>query len=281
MDAKQYALKAGDIFVLPDVTIRIKELIDDDSASMQDIAELINYDPGLTVQLLKIANSALYRFPNEIQTLNKAVQVIGTKSVYDLVIAYSVAKAFKDLDTKVIDLDRFWERSVSCALLAKYLADALSISESERLFVSGLLHNVGELVMVQENPDIAKACASLSQEDTPIKLQLKNLGFTYSDIGAELISHWGIPSSISKPIQRQHFGLSTAKSKDEKVIQLATILSLENIHSELYQDNSALAPELYEPLGFADEDIETALDFTNLHVMSVVQMFSPSAFAIY
>lgn len=281
MDAREYAQKAGDIFVLPDVTVRIKELIDDDSASMLDIAELINYDPGLTVQLLKIANSALYRFPSEIQTLERAVQVIGTKSVYDLVTAYSVAKAFKDIDMEVIDLDRFWERSVCCALLAKYLADALSMPESERLFVAGLLHNVGELVMVQANPDLAKRCTEITAQDTPLKLQIKHLGFTYADVGAELISLWGIPSTIYAPIQHQNFGISSAANKDQKVIQLATILSLENIYPELYQQNSSLAPELFEPLGFNMDDIQTSLDFTNLHAMSVIQLFSPSAFAIY
>lgn len=280
MDAIDYAQKAGDIFVLPDVAVRIKELIDDDTASMMDIAELINYDPGLTAQLLKIANSALYRFPSEIQTLNKAVQVIGTKSVYDLVTAYSVAKAFKNVDSDIIDLDRFWERSVCCSLMAKYLADALSLPESERLFVSGLLHNIGELVMVQAAPEIATFCSELTADNTPMKLQLRKLGFTYADIGAELIQYWGIPESIWKPIQVQHFGLHSAQNKDEKVIQLATILALENIYSHLYQENSALAPELFEPLGFKMDDIQTALDFTNLHAMSVIQLFSPNAFSV-
>jgi HD-like signal output (HDOD) protein len=155
MNAQDYAVNAGDIFVLPEVAIKVKKLIDDDATSMDDIAALINYDPAIMSQVLKISNSALYKFPNTITTVTKAIKVIGTRSIYDLVLAYGVSNAFKRLTPDIVDLDKFWEQGVSCALLCKYLAEEVGLIEPEKLFVCGLLHNIGELVLVQLNPEAA------------------------------------------------------------------------------------------------------------------------------
>ncbi len=114
----ELASQASEIFVLPDAVTRLKACMDDSAASIDDIGEIIAFDPGLTAQLLKVANSALYKFPNKIETISKALQVIGTRAAYDLALAYGISHAFKDVEAKIIDLDRFWEQSVSCGLLA-------------------------------------------------------------------------------------------------------------------------------------------------------------------
>ena len=193
MNVQEYAVNAGDIFVLPEAVIKVKQLIDDDATSMDDIAEVINYDPAIMSQVLKISNSALYKFPHTITTVTKSIQVIGTRSIYDLVLAYGVANAFKDIDPDSVDLEKFWEQAVSCALLCKYLAEEVGLKEPEKLFVCGLLHNIGELVLVQLNPEKRKNAASISSENTPLMLQKKHLGFSYSDISSELLKTLGDP----------------------------------------------------------------------------------------
>ena len=200
MKVQDYAVKADNVFVLPEAVTKIKQLIDDDATSMDDIAEVINYDPAIMSQVLKISNSALYKFPSTITTVSKAIQVIGTRSVYDLVLAYGVAYAFKDIDKEVIDLDKFWELGVNCALLAKYFAEELNIREPEKLFVCGLLHNLGELVLVQLNPEIAQEGTKIGPERRPFEIQKQCLGFCYTDISAELLKAWGIPEDISQII---------------------------------------------------------------------------------
>lgn len=280
MIATDYAKQANDVFVLPDAVLRIKQLIDDEAASMQDIADVITFDPALTTQVLKIANSALYKFPNQIESISKATQVIGTNSIYDLVIAYGVAKAFDALDTEVIDLDRFWEQSVFCALLAKYFADKLGIKESERLFVAGLLHNVGELVMVRFNPDMAKQCSQFNETITPAELQQKVMKATYADMGATLIRMWGLPEAIANPIARQHFSLHKANTVDEKIIQLSSVMALDNANQEIYGGNANLQLQMYEDLDLEVEDLSAALGYTNLQALSVFALFNPSSFTI-
>jgi HD-like signal output (HDOD) protein len=281
MNARDYAVNAGDVFVLPEAVIKIKQLIDDDATSMDDIAEVINYDPAIMSQVLKISNSALYKFPNTITTVSKAIQVIGTRSIYDLVLAYGVASAFKDIDSEAIDLEKFWEQGVSCALLCKYLAEEVGLKETEKLFVCGLLHNLGELVLVQLNKDEANKCASISAENTPLMLQKKHLGFSYVDISSELLKLWGIPLDISQIVCKTHVSEHVAESKEEKILQLAYLLALNNVHSELYSTHTNITEDMYEGLGIDLECVNNALDFSNLQLMSALALFSPSSFAMF
>lgn len=281
MKVQDYAVKADNVFVLPEAVIKIKQLIDDDSTSMDDIAEVINYDPAIMSQVLKISNSALYKFPSAITTVSKAIQVIGTRSVYDLVLAYGVAYAFKDMDKEVIDLDKFWELGVNCALLAKFFAEEVGIKEPEKLFVCGLLHNLGELVLVQLNPEIAKKSTQVSSLDRPINLQKKHLGFCYTDISAELLKLWGIPEAISTIILNTHVSEHKATSKEEKVLQLSYLLALNNVYGDYYSKHDDILPAMYEDLGLEIETVDNALDFSNLQLMSALALFSPSSFSIF
>ena len=281
MNALDYANQALDVFVLPDAVVKIKKLIDDEQTSMQDIADVLTFDPALMTQVLKVANSAMYKFPKSIDTVSKAVQVIGSNAIYDLVVAYGVSKAFGSIEQEVIDLDKFWEQSVSCALLSKYFAEKLGVPEPERLFVCGLLHNVGELVMVQFNEDVAVKCAAFNEDQTPLALQLKYLTASYADIGATLLRMWGLPESISEPIARQHHTLTEANSLDEKIVQLSYVLALDNINEAFYPGHANLEPILYEKLALDIQDLETAIEFTNLQSMSVLALFNPGASSVF
>jgi HD-like signal output (HDOD) protein len=281
MNAKEYAINADDIFVLPEAVVKIKQLINDATASMYEIAEIINYDPAIMSQVLKISNSALYKFPSTISTVSKAIQVIGTRSVYDLVLAYGIANAFKGIESDVIDLERFWERGVSCGLLAKYFAEELRIKDPERLFVCGLLHNLGELVMVKLNPDIARKCSSVDANTRPLDLELVNLGYSYAEIAAELMKLWGLPAEIYQPIRRTHPSILEALSREDQILQLSYILSVNNVFKEFYSPQDGLSKSFYEPLGLELEQIENAIDFTNLQLISAMALFSPSSFSMY
>lgn len=281
MSALEYANQAADVFVLPDAVVRIKKLIDDDSTSMQDIAEVVNFDPALMAQVLRVANSALYNFPKQIDTVSKAVQVIGSNAIYDLVVAYGVSKAFGAVDSSVIDLDKFWEQSVSCALLSKYFAEKLGCDEPERLFVAGLLHNVGELIMVQFNPDVAKKCSEFNEEATPLELQQRHLSASYADIGATLLRMWGLPETIASPIAKQHYSVTEANTLEDKIMQLSYVLALDNANDVFYPGHANLEPMLYERLSLEPQELEGALDFTNLQSMSVLALFNPASSTIY
>ena len=104
---------------LPDVVIRVNELIESDSATVDDIGSVINHDPALSAQLLKLVNSAFYGFPSQVDSVSRAVNLIGTTQLRSLVFASSAADAFSNISTDLIDMNSFWHRSVYCGLIAK------------------------------------------------------------------------------------------------------------------------------------------------------------------
>ena len=272
---------ASTLFVLPDSVTRLKACMDDGASNIDDIADIISFDPSLATQLLRVANSALYRFPNKIDTITKALQVVGTRSTYDLALAFGVSQAFKEIDGQVIDLDKFWEQSVSCGLLAKYFAEMRNIREPERLFVAGLLHNIGELVIVDMLPDSAKRCQAFNARVSPAELQAGVLGYTFTNVSAGIIKEWGIPETIYKPIANIHGDKNTTSDVEEQILQLSYVLALDNVNSEIYPSYNNLKPELHESLSLNRDDLEDALDITNLQCISVISLFNPNAFMLY
>ncbi|GGF80527.1 HDOD domain-containing protein [Alteromonas lipolytica] len=275
------ATLATGVFVLPEAVTRLKACMDDSAASMEDIGEIIAFDPALTGQLLKVANSALYKFPNRIDTITKALQVIGTRAAYDLALAYGISHAFRNVEAKIIDLDHFWEQSVSCGLLAKYLAEQKKHRESERLFVAGLLHNIGELVVVSMFPKEAQRCMAFNARVKPAELQQAICGFTYTELSALIIEGWGIPAPIYQPIDKIHDIETPASDLDVQILQLSYVLALDNVNTDVYPSYNNLVPHLHESLDLAHEDLEDALDITNLQCLSVMSLFNPNAFMLY
>jgi len=93
VSAFEYARKVGDVFVLPDTCLKIKEVIDNKISNLDEISEIICLDPALASRLLKLANSALYNFPNPVDSVSKAVLLLGETQVYNLVVAYGSTEA--------------------------------------------------------------------------------------------------------------------------------------------------------------------------------------------
>jgi HD-like signal output (HDOD) protein len=112
-------------------------------------------------------------------------------------------------------------------------------------------------------------------------MQKAQLGFSYADISSELLKLWGIPLEIAKIVSKTHISEHIAQNKEEKIIQLAYLLSLNNVNSEHYLKLQGITEDMYESLDINLESINNALDFSNLQLMSALALFSPSSFAMF
>ena len=122
MNAIEYAQKANELFAVPKTANQLRLLFDDESSTMADIASVVSADPGLAVHVLKYANSAIFRFERKIESLEKAIQVIGAKAVYEFAIVFGVNNMLSDEHKKYIDIDKFWQQSILCGLYGVSLA---------------------------------------------------------------------------------------------------------------------------------------------------------------
>ncbi len=183
---------------LPDLYVRLRTILSDPDYSMVQIAELIGNDPGMSARILKIVNSAFFGFPARIETVSRAINMLGTQQIHDLVLATSVTKTFEGISTEVMDMHTFWYNSVYCAVSARLLASACNVLDSERLFVAGLLRDIGHLLMYQHEPGLSEQCMQLAEESgRPLfRVERELFGYDYAQVGAHLMRQWQLPRSL-------------------------------------------------------------------------------------
>ena len=164
---------------------------------MQDVAQLIVYDPGLTARLLKIVNSAYFGFAAQIDTVNHAVSILGVQQIEDLILTTSIADALGDYECEHLDVRQFWLRCVYRAIAARDLAGECRLMDGERMFVAGLLSGIGHLIMYQSVPVLAQQAQRLADETgKPLHLMEREvIGFDHAQVAALLMQNWKLPAS--------------------------------------------------------------------------------------
>ncbi len=187
------------IATLPEVTVRIIDLVEDPSSSARDLHELIASDPALTARMLKVVNSAFYGLPRQIASINRAVSLLGLNAVKNIAVAASLAKLFRGGAVGPdFDAHQLWTHSCATAAAARKVA-ALSGRKgaADEAFLAGLVHDVGVLVELQH--DRARFAAAIEQAVSTGDLRTAErtaLGDTHEGFGSALCEHWKFPSSL-------------------------------------------------------------------------------------
>ena len=183
---------------LPDVYLRLREVMESENASMADAAEVISLDPALAARVLRMANSAFYGFRSQVDTISRAANILGMQKIHDLVLAASVSKAFDGISNELMDMDTFWYRSVHAGFLAQALGEGAGMRNHESLFVRGLLHDIGHLVLFSRYPQECREAIALADEGLDARLyeEQQLIGIDALQFGAELATVWQLPKSF-------------------------------------------------------------------------------------
>ena len=190
------------LFSLPDIYFQISEMINDPRFSSKDIGAVISKDPALSARLLKVVNSSVYGFRSKIDRISRAVTIVGIEDLKNLVLATSVINKFSDIPSELVDMTGYWLRSVRCGVIAKFLAKESSVLHQERLFLAGLLHDIGSLVFYHKLPKKSHYILLLADHNRSLVSELEQeiIGFTHADVGGSLIKSWGLPDSIYESV---------------------------------------------------------------------------------
>ena len=232
----------ANLISLPDIYWRLKEILDTHDYSLQDVAQLIVYDPGLTARMLRIVNSAYFGFAARIDTVNQAVSILGVQQIEDLVLTTAIADALGDYECDHLDVKQFWVASVYRAITARNLAAACNLMDSERMFVAGLLSGIGHLVMYQSVPVLAQqARREAGQDNRPLHLVEQDIiGFDHAAVAAVLMRNWKMPDNLTEVVEH-HLDLAAdeAYRLDTAILHLAAVLG--NAWSANRETGEALA----------------------------------------
>jgi HD-like signal output (HDOD) protein len=180
------------------VYLRLRELMASEQASMADVAEILSMDPALAARVLRMANSAFYGFRSQVDTVSRAAGILGMQKIHDLTLAISVSRAVDGLSNELMDIDTFWYRSVHCGFLAKTIATGAGLPQTENMFVRGLLHDIGHLVLFSRYPEACRAALAHSDEglDARLRREAELIGVDAMQFAAELARVWQLPKSF-------------------------------------------------------------------------------------
>jgi len=259
---------ASRLFTLPEICMKIQDVINDPSSSAADIAKLIAIDPALSARLLKIANSSFYNFPSQIDSLGRAVNLIGTEDLYNLALATCTPDAFSKLsNSDLIDIGSFWRHSVMAGLIGRSLGQSCSVRHSESLFLAGLFHNLGQLVVLEQVPEsYIKIEQSKDDNKSPWQIEKEILGHTYSEIGTALLVHWKMPTNILALVSDQHDPASSVDPRTASLVHISTRAASQLEYNRLtgFDFNQSILPVAWENTGLDNEDLHTAISISEI-----------------
>lgn len=215
------------IYSLPLFYERLNETINHPRSSIDDISRVITEDQGLTARLLRLANSPMFGCYARVDSIMKAVTIIGTQQLRDLALAASVMGVFKGIPEDLLNMTSFWRHSISCGIIARSLAVYLRESNVERLFVAGMLHDIGQVVLATARPGVSRELLEAHRDDGRLYLEMERerLGFDHAELGGALLKKWKIPASIGEPVACHHGpGAAEQFRLETSLIHLADII---------------------------------------------------------
>lgn len=199
-------LASEELPTLPAVASKLVTLTSSEETTLADVADLVSQDVALSSNILRVANSAFYGFPQQIGSISQAVSMLGTKAVQSLVLSFSFLSMNKRPKSDHFDFDKFWERSLASAGAAKLILEKIPGVDTEEIFVASLLQNLGQLIMASTMPEEYEKVINAMDENQVDMLEAEKsvLGADHCLIGYEVAKHWGFPPSMSLPILHHH-----------------------------------------------------------------------------
>ncbi len=264
---------------LPEVFTQINDMVNNPRASLADIGPIIEQDVGLTALLLKIVNSAFYSFPSPIDTLSRAVTIVGTQQLADLVLATSIIKVFHGISQDLLDLESFWRHSVACGIAARILATLRRDGNGERLFVAGILHDIGRLLICVQKGDQANEILTrfLGGREPMCQIEVELLGYDHSTVGGTLVQDWNLPASLQEAVAYHHNPLAA----NQHPVEAAIVHVADTLTHAMQLGNSGapfvppFEPKAWDQLGLPISALSFAMEQIDRQYQDTVQMVLP------
>ena len=289
MRAEALVKQVKTIFSLPEIVIQINEVLRQPEPNLMELESIIVHDPGLTASILKVVNSSYYSFPAKVDTLSKAITIIGLSELSAIVMGTAVTHRFKGIESTLMNMDIFWYHSVTRGVLAKNLALRGQCGNTERFFIAGLLSSIGKLILFTQYPQQSAEMmrTGLQQDADLAAAERQAFGFDYAELSAELLKAWQLPSEIWEMIAYQLNPLQSPNHKtDACILHVASAIagSIQpcvsyDIHTQPL--DAVFNPGVLEYLNLAQEEVQSISLEALLQAMDVIGVLRPETMVIF
>ncbi len=209
------AVESTPIPPLPQVLLQLLQAVEDDNASLSSLSTLISRDAVLSARILAASNSAAFWRGKKILRIGDCVNVLGTRIVRSMATCLAVQHAFDPLSRGLkVDLADFWRHSLLVAETARILAVESRTSLAEEAYLAGLLHDLGELMLLVGMPDYAGLLSICSDEANLADLENEVMGTDHAAVGAWLVDQWKLDSLMADAILFHHRSESEIAAAD-------------------------------------------------------------------
>jgi putative nucleotidyltransferase with HDIG domain len=219
------------LYSLPQTLAEVLRIVSDENSGADDLAKVLMKDPAMTTKVLRVVNSPFYGVGRQIGTVSQAVVTLGMRQVTALALSTSVYGMTEKWESK-FDRIRFWRHSLEVAIAARSIGEKVGVRNLEEIFVAGLLHDIGLLVMERSFPDqFAKVWKQSLRRGGLADLEEENWGTNHARVGQFLLEQWQLPESLCMAVGAHHNIFTPGTDDDE--LQACQIVNLANRISHL------------------------------------------------
>ena len=247
---------------LPAVLGELQEVANKPYASSSNVAEVVAKDVSLTAWLLKLVNSPFFGFSVKVDTVTRAVTLLGIEQFKTLAMGSMINSLMEKLPEGVIDVEEFWRHSIATALAAQAIWKALKKDDSERLFVAGLLHDCGILALAYAAPKTFAALnqAMLNEAKPRYVLEQELLDFDHARLGGMLLHRWNMPLPLVMSVLRHHQVDAPERYLEAAVVHLADFIAFAIAGRREEELVPPLDPLVWNALGLSTANLNFIAD---------------------
>jgi putative nucleotidyltransferase with HDIG domain len=220
-------MSASDLPTIPVVATKVMQLIENESASAEELAKVVASDPAVAARVLKISNSSFYGCQRQIQTLSHAIMVLGFSTLKSLVVAASVKQVYKPygLTEKML-----WEHSFGAGLAARVIANSTRLVNEEEAFLGGLFHDIGKIILNSLDNQQFQMVVQKCYNDGMSFLDAEQQVFSYNhaEVGGLVIKKWNFPAILMQAVLKHH-SFDFAEDEDTYQVRLTCVVGLANL----------------------------------------------------
>jgi len=244
LDAQTFLKKLDsipDIPTLPTIVIKVNKMLQDHDTSIKNLSKVIEKDQGMVAKILRLVNSTFYGFRSRITNIPHAVIILGFNTIRNAVVSVSIIKTFSgEKSFEGFEIKDFWRHSVAVAVTSRYLAEQTRLDSPDDCFVSGLLHDIGKVVLSQDFTELFGLVWKSVKEDglSFYEAEQKLLPVNHAQIGGHLAKKWQFPGSLIDSITYHH-----AIRKGVSNLNQLLIVHTANNMVNSYQSDSDMRPD--------------------------------------